>query len=256
MEDMIHQGIAHLQTSPAQKDKIQFHLIEEKKDLILVVNKNKIFRWPVNQSEFFKGSVSLQLLNAVYNKTDEQWLGAFHAAAVTKDNNAVLISASSGCGKSTLSALLAAHGFNLISDDLVPISLKEQNLYSFPLAVSVKEGAVKTLLPYFPELKDIQSQLNTSTGKEVAYLIPPNAGKPVIAKIKAIVFPVYNPAIDFEWEKVDNISVINNLLTESWIADNEIAAKTFLDWYFEIPCYRIQYNNNEKAIEKISRLLM
>ncbi len=255
MKDMIHQGIAHLQTSSAKKDKIQFHLIEEKEELILVVNKNEFFRWPVNQSEFFKGSVSLQLLNAVYNKTDEQWLGAFHASAVTRNSKAVLISASSGSGKSTLSALLAANGLQLISDDLVPISLDHQELYSFPTAISVKPGAIKTLLPHYPELANIQTQLNTSTGKESVNLVPHNANEPVIAKVKAIIFPEYNPKIDFEWEEVDNISVLNDLLIESWISDNENAVKTFLDWYFDIPCFRLRYSNNKKAIEKVSQLL-
>lgn len=255
MMDMIHPGIAHLQTKSNPKGAIQFQLCQTKDELVLIINKDKYFRWPLNQSAYFKGSVSLQLLNAVYNKTDEHWLGSFHAAAATKNNSAVLISASSGSGKSTLSALLVAAGFNLISDDLVPISFKDRKLYSFPSAISVKEGALNTLIPDFPQLENVKTQLNTTTGKESAYLVPNNENKPEIAKVKAIVFPEYNPSIDFEWEKVDNISVLNNLLTESWIADREEVVEAFLDWFFNIPCYRLRYNNNIKAIEKISQLL-
>ncbi len=240
MMDMIHPGIAHLQTKSNPKGAIQFQLCQTKDELVLIVNKDKYFRWPLNQSEYFKGSVSLQLLNVVYNKTDEHWLGSFHAAAVTKNNSAVLISASSGSGKSTLSALLVAAGFNLISDDLVPISFNDMKLYSFPSAISVKEGAINTLIPDFPQLKNVKTQLNTTTGKESAYLVPNNENKPEIAKVKAILFPEYNPSIDFEWEKVDNISVLNNLLTESWIADREEVVEAFLDWYFNIPCYRVR----------------
>jgi len=256
MKDMIHTGISHLQTKSNLSSAYHFQLFNTENELVLIVNNDQFFRWPTNQTEYFKGSVTLQLLNAIYCKNEEQWMGIFHAGAVSKNNNSVLFSAPSGFGKSTLSALLVANGFSLISDDFVPITLNNQELYSVPSGISVKPGAIKTLIHKFPELKEIATQINTSTGKEVASLVPSLSRTPEKAKVKAIIFPEYNPSIEFQWDKVDNTTVLNNLLTESWIADNDAAVSTFLDWFFELPCYRLKYNNNEKAIEKIGQLLV
>ena len=254
MMDFIHPGIAHLQTENPTNNETRFYIIDNQDELLLGIDGKQTIRWPVNETAYFKGSVSLQLLNRLYNKTDNDWMGTFHASAVANNGNAILFPASSGSGKSTLSALLAASGFQLISDDLVAISLDKQEMYPFPSAITVKQGAFDALLPFYPKLKNKQTKLNTSTGKEVAYLVPPHSQVDTPSKAKALVFPVFSSDTEFEWEAVDNLSLLNDFLTESWIADNQKAVKTFLDWFFEIPCYRMRYNNNNKAVEKIGQL--
>ncbi|MCA1759480.1 MAG: hypothetical protein LC658_06900, partial [Bacteroidales bacterium] len=169
-------------------------------------------------------------------------------------NQAVLISAPSGFGKSTLSAMLVANGLNLISDDLVPISRKHQQIFPFPAGISVKPGAIEMLSAFFPELKNAKTRLNTSTGKEVTYIAPASEIVPEAAAVKAILFPKFDKNTDFEWEKADNISVLNDFITESWIAGDESSVSTFLDWFFQLPCYRLRYSSSEMAVQKIQEL--
>jgi hypothetical protein len=252
--DMVHPGLAHLEIQSEVKAAVQFSLFQDADELILNINDDRFFRWPANKTEYFKGSVSLQLLNFLYDLNDQDWMGAFHAAAVSKNNQAVLISAPSGFGKSTLSALLMANGLTLISDDLVPISRKHQHIFSFPAGISVKPGAIEMLSAYFPELKNAKTRLNTSTGKEITYITPVSEVVPETAKVKAILFPEFNKNVDFEWGKVDNISVLNDFITESWIAGDENSVSTFLDWFFQLPCYRLRYSSSEMAVQKIQEL--
>ncbi len=252
--DMVHPGLAHLEIDSEEIADVEFFLFKDADELILKINDDRFFRWPANKSEYFKGSVSLQLLNFLYGLNDQDWMGAFHAAAVSKNNEAVLISAPSGFGKSTLSALLMANGLRLISDDLVPISRKHQQIFPFPAGISVKPGAMEMLSAFFPELKNAKTRLNTSTGKEVSYIAPASKELPEAATVKAILFPEFNENVDFEWEKVDNISVLNDFIRESWIAGDESSVSTFLDWFFQLPCYRLRYSNNEMAVQKVQEL--
>lgn len=252
--DMVHPGLAHLEIHPEVKADVQFSLFQDADELILNINEDRFFRWPANKPEYFKGSISLQLLNFLYGLNDKDWIGAFHAAAVSKNNKAVLISAPSGFGKSTLSALLMANGLNLISDDLVPISRKHQQIFPFPAGISVKPGAIEMLSAFFSELKNAKTPLNTCTGKEVTYITPASKVLPDAAKVKAILFPEFNKNVDFEWEKVDNISVLNDFITESWIASDENSVSIFLDWFFQLPCYRLRYSRSEMAVQKIQEL--
>jgi hypothetical protein len=252
--DMVHPGLAHLEIHSEERADVQFSLFQDADELILKINDDRFFCWPVDKSEYFKGSVSLQLLNFLYGLNDKDWMGAFHAAALSKNNQAVLISAPSGFGKSTLTALLMAKGLNLISDDLVPISRKNQQIFSYPAGISVKPGAIGMLSAYFPELKNAKTRLNTSTGKEVTCIAPSSKVLQEAAKVKAILFPEFNKNVDFEWEKVDNISVLNDFITESWIASDENSVSIFLDWFFQLPCYRLRYSSNEMAVQKIQEL--
>jgi hypothetical protein len=62
---------------------------------------------------------------------------AFHAAAVTGSNGAVVIAGDSGAGKSTLLAALLKRGWKLLADDLS--------------AVDLNENGVPIVFPIFPE---------------------------------------------------------------------------------------------------------
>lgn len=63
---------------------------------------------------------------------------AFHAAAITDMNGAVLIAGDSGAGKSTLLAAMLNRGWHLLSDDLA--------------AVDLDESAAPVVFPSFPEM--------------------------------------------------------------------------------------------------------
>ncbi|MFW6310061.1 MAG: hypothetical protein ACOC1D_03080 [Prolixibacteraceae bacterium] len=39
------------------------------------------------------------------------------------------------------------------------------------------------------------------------------------------------------------------------IAGDEKSVSTFFDWFFQLPCYRLRYSNNEMAVQKIQKLI-
>jgi hypothetical protein len=255
IKSIIHPFIAHLEVQDEEDAAIRFALYPEKDTLMLRINDRKELRWDAKATGFFKGSVFLQLINVLYETNDTDWFGVFHASAVAFGNQGVLISAPQGGGKSTLAALLTASGFDFVADDFVPVSIDKQEICSFPTALTVKKGALKVLSSYYPELRGKETTYNSFLKKEMLFLPPPGEQIPWKGKVKALLFPEYNPETDCSLEKADPVSVMNDFIREAWIADTEMAASAFLDWFFAVPCYRLTYSHNQKAIESVKKAM-
>ena len=97
----------------------------------------------------------MELLCLLTHKKEHDWLGTFHASTIANNKEAIMLIGASGRGKSTLSALLMANGFNLIADDFTPVLAKTQTIYNYPSAISIKEGAFKTLESYFQNFNNL-----------------------------------------------------------------------------------------------------
>ena len=86
--------------------------------------------------------------------------------------------------------------------------------------------------------------------------VPPKTDQePKRIKVSAIIFPEYDPETDLEFNRVDNLEVLNRFIQESWIASEEEKVSRFLDWFFELPCYTLKYSNNRKAIDVLKSLV-
>lgn len=79
------------------------------------------------------------------------WLAIIHGGAVARNAKAAIIAAPPGSGKSTLIAYLVAHGYEYLSDDLVPLRA-DGMVAPFPLPIGVKPGAAPDLAPFYPSL--------------------------------------------------------------------------------------------------------
>ena len=69
---------------------------------------------------------------------EDKWSGFLHASTVSKANNAFVIIGESGSGKSTSCAILSKNGYDLIADDITPLS-RDGKIGNFPNAISIKE---------------------------------------------------------------------------------------------------------------------
>jgi len=250
-ENYLHPLLQHLEIVSDSSEFVTFELFGYHEQVVLRVNHEVKGIWNKDESHLINGMAFLQLLNAVYEKTEKDWMAIIHASAVSNGTKTIVFTASPGSGKSTMAAMLQQKGFSLVSDDFVPLERISQHVFSFPGAMSVKEGATELLSEWYPSLLNQKSR-QTLTNKMVRYL--PVDGKAVPAPVKEIIFIKYDPAVDFEMEKLPLSGSLKMLLDETWTFPSAENAVRFLDWYSGISCYRLTYSNNEKALQTIINL--
>ncbi len=257
VEQFIYPLFSHLEIPPGPKSydlhiKVYFH----NGSLYLIKNQDHAFKWEMAHAFKLKGALLLDVINVMHDATEESWMGVIHASSVCKGKQSVMFPAQPGAGKSTLAALMMAHGCQLVSDDFTPVAIENQEIYPFPGAISVKQGAMPLLKSYFPELESAPKVLNPSKGEKVSYLAPPELLhlKEGGYTVSAIVFVQYDEESDCELERVNSLEVINEFLNESWLAHKAQAAEQFMDWYLRTPCYKLRYGNHKKAVASIQKL--
>ena len=102
-----------------------------------------------------------------------------HAAAIARDDRAVLLAGPSGTGKSTLAYLAHAAGMTVLSDDRVFVQMEPKlRIWGTPATARLAPAT----LPQFPELREAgESAVPGNGGKIEVQLAPPNdwSGQPV-----------------------------------------------------------------------------
>lgn len=255
LENYLHPLIRHFEAVNGVRESDSFELFTVDNKVVLRVNGKVEGCWSTDESHLVKGLVFMFLINRIYDKTNEDWLMTVHASAITNGQKAILFSAPPGMGKTTMAGLLQAEGFRLISDDFVPIARNSFCAYPFPMAMSVKTGAVGVLSPAFPELEGLP-QNTISPEKVVRYLTPINGfeGANNVFPVNEFIFIEYNPSVEFSFEKLDPIEGIRLLLDQAWILPGAENAQRFLDVIPEKAFYKLTYSNNKKAIGEIVKL--
>lgn len=253
LENWIHPLIKHLETKELFKEKSHFELFTFENRVIFKVDNMLKGSWKLDESPFVKGRVFVELLNALHNKTDADWLMTVHASAISDGKKTILFSASAGSGKTTFAALLKTHGYHIISDDFVPIEKSTFKAYPLPIAMSVKEGSMDLLTTHYPEL-DKKTYIEINPKKKIKYL-------PVDSQIVNMVFPVnefvfikYDHSVDLFIEKCEPIEALKKLFEEAWIPPAVENVEVFLDKIRSASFYNLTYSNNEMAIEAINQI--
>ena len=254
-ESYLHPMICHLETARTEMKVPLFELFAYHDQIVFRLD--GIFKgvWTYEETHLVKGLIYMNLINVMFGKTDDFWLMTVHASAITNGQKTILISASPGSGKTTIAAMLHKNGYQLVSDDFVPIDRYSFRAWPFPLAMSVKQGSVNLLSSIYSELE--QKPVNRlSDEKSVRYLFPQNpspfstTGFPV----KEFIFIQYNPTVDFEWEQMDQEKAIKLLFDQSWISTSDGIAGILLNQLSQWSFYKLTYSNNQKALEAITHL--
>ena len=249
-----HPAMAHLETGSKIVDHL-FEVFEFAGLLIFRHNGKAIEAFKSENSHYLRGAVSQKLFSVLYKIADKDWMITLHSAAVSDEKSAIVFPAQAGSGKSTLSALLQANNYMVLSDDFNVINRNNGFVYRLPLAISVKEGSLKTLEPFYPELKEILPE-QAVTGKVVRHLpvINNKPGENAAFPVKAFVFVKYSETGPFAFEEVDRREAIQTLLPETWVNPTPENVMQFFDWLDGISFYRLQYSANQDAMDAISRL--
>jgi len=251
---LIHPKFAHLETPSVVNPDHILQVFNHNNYTFLVINNELIDSWSRKDIHYFQGKFSMKIIESIYDKLEEKWMGVFHASALSYGENSVLILGDSGNGKSTSLALLQAHGFNCVADDFVPID-NEKKVYPFPSGISIKKNSLETLLPYYPELKNSAEYHYERLNKTVRYLPPIDIDYEKTYPCKALIFIKYNKDVHFEFEEVSALTGFQSLIPDSWISQNPKNVSIFLDWFASLPCYQLTYSSNEKMIEKVDHIL-
>jgi len=256
LELLIHPKFAHLEIDDLKTFEHHFKVYLNKNYIVLSINHKIIGKWDKNEIHYFQGKFSMDLVERIYDIKEEDWMGVFHASALSDGKKSILFTGDSGNGKSTLAALLMHKGFDLLADDFVPISAANNNVYRFPAAISIKVKALKLLTPLFPELKTSAQFHYKNLNKTVRYLPPvkwlPDSKKQFICK--AIVQIKYKKDSGIKFEKMRNEDAFKYLIPDSWLSPKTDNAQKFLNWFAAMPCYKLTYGNTALMYKTVKNL--
>ena len=185
-----------------------------------------------------------EMLEAAYRVS--RTLAVLHAAAVVKDDRALLFIGAQGSGKSTLVASLCAGDMTYLSDDLCPLD-EIGRLLPVPAPQAIKKGSWPLLSRDYPDI--LQLPVYQRLGRAVRYLPPinKNAGSWQQAwHVGALIFPVYNANTEPLIEALDPLEKLRRLsLSNSLRGDSDLAE--LLQWLKEKPAYRLSYSDTNQV---------
>lgn len=253
---LIHPKFAHLETKTITAYQHHFEVFLKENKIILNVDGNFVGSWSEEETHYFQGKFSMKLVEKLYNKSESNWLGVFHASALSDGKQNIMFLGDSGNGKSTLAALLVAQDYTLFADDFVPVEAKKQHIYYFPAAISIKEKALDILNPLFPQLKNT-SQIDLKyINKSVRYLVAPEleAIAETHLPCKILVFVKYQKGSNLKLSKLNSEAAFEQLIPDSWLSNEPQNAQLFLDWFASLTCYSLTYSDNELMYDCVRKL--
>jgi len=256
LEYFIHPKFAHLEVGQSDLFDQHFQLFRNSGEAVLMVNGEVIGQWLPEEEHFFTGKFSMELANKLYGKTESDWMAVFHASAMSRGNQSVLFLGDSGNGKSTLAAILMANGFDLLADDFVPVDAVSEQVFHFPAAISIKKNAVDYLLSMYPQLVQASEFYFPGMNKTVRYLPPKpfSEYQKTACPCKALVFVQYKKESGLMFDRISSDIAFQQLIPDSWISPLPENASRFLDWFLEMPCYRLTYSDDIKMVKTIDNL--
>ena len=253
-QELIHPKFSSFKLGGYSKADHQLRVLHSKNGFSLWVNNKHIGSWKRTEGHLLGGKVSMQILQKLYNNEEDDWIGVFHAAAVSTGDRCLMFLGDSGNGKSTLSALLMANGLDVLADDFLPIENSENLICRFPSAISVKKQALDLLTPIYPGLKSSEEHYNPSLNKTFRYL-PQSKTTKTAVPCEALVFVKYQKDIGFECNKMDKNEAFQKLVCDSWLSPIESNVRKFVNWFQQLPCYKLTYSDNDRMIAFVKERL-
>ena len=249
----IHPKFAHLETETADKE-TDFEVFTANDKIYLAINNKVKYGWSKEEIHYFQGKFSMEFIQAMYHKEESEWMGVFHASAVSNQQKAVLFLGDSGNGKSTSLALLQKHGFQCLADDFVPVAAKNKEVYHFPAAISVKNSSLQTLAPLYPLLNDTKEYHLIRLNKRVRYLPPNYTDTQTHLACKDLVFIKYQKDVALSFSKISKQKAFEQLVPDSWLSPKKENAATFLEWFATLNCYQITYSETNEMVASVTKI--
>lgn len=251
---LIHPKFSHLVIKPQENSNFHYKIFTKDEHTSLVVNNKLINSWHQKDIHYFQGKFSMMVTQNMHQKEEENWMGVFHASAVSNEKKAILFLGDSGNGKSTSLALLQANGFTCLADDFVPMDAKKQEVYSFPAAISIKKNSLETLIPMYPELNNAAEYHLKKLNKIVRYIPPNTTDFNKHFPCNELVFIKYQKDSPTIFKEISKMEAFQQLVPDSWISPIGSNAQIFLDWFESLRCYQLTYAVNTEMVQTVTKL--
>ncbi len=250
----VHPKFEHLVVENVTEFQNEFVVFINQNHIFLYVNDKLIGSWSRNDIHYFQGKFSMELIQKIHQKKENEWLGVFHASAISNGKKSMMFLGDSGNGKSTSLALLQASGFTCLADDFVPVDVEKQEVYSFPASISIKRNSLKTLMSIYPELETSEEYNFTRLNKVVRYLKPNNNDFFAHLPCNDLVFIKYEKDAELTCKKISKTDAFQQLIPDSWLSPIKENAQVFLDWFDGLNCYQLTYSKNNEMIETVTNI--
>lgn len=251
--NLVHHDLASYQVAHPKPNTTEFWLYAQNGKLHLFKDEIPLTCVPETDYHYIQGKFKMHVLCTLYNSTELDWIGTLHASTVALNHQATLLIGNSGSGKTTLTGLLVAAGFDLVADDLTALHTKDKQVYSYPGALSVKQGAYPVLSSDFEALTSISPITHNKFKGPIRYL-PVKQPEQNQYSAKRMVLVNYQPDTQTHLEVLSVSTAMEILVPESWLAPKLENAQGFLQWLKGLEFYKLTYSNNKEAIEVMKRL--
>jgi hypothetical protein len=251
-----HSAIAHLEYSEKPQSVHAIFDIQIKDDHIsLFLNEELIQCVPKTEYHKIQGKFNFCLLCKVYNKAETDWVATLHGCSIAKNNHTIMLIGNSGSGKSTASALLAAHGYQVLADDISALSAEDLHIYNNPSAISIKSGAFDLVSKYFKTLDHINSVLLHADKGQLRFLPSPPTSK-THYRCKAIVLLKYEAGAEIHFSKANLAEILEPLIPDSWISSEQKHVAAFMKWLESQQFYKLTYSDSADLVKTIDDLFL
>jgi len=177
-----------------------------------------------------------------------------HGAGLAMAGQGVLLIGPGRSGKTTLSAALNATGFELLGDDVVPVT-PAGDLLGIGMSLCLKPGSWPVLADYMPGLE--HADVIDRGGLEVKFVPPPGpvARRPVRAAL--FLFPRHAPDSEPAIEAVDGVGVLQRMIeAESLLLDlDQQKLERLTAWVRSAPGYAIRFPDLATGLGQVRELV-
>lgn len=164
-----------------------------------------------------------QLLTEVLEKGGYEV--AIHAAALVRDNRALLLCGRPGAGKTTLTLALIRTGFQFAGDDVTLLDSRGRSI-GLPFAPAVKVGAWPILAEHYPELETMPV-FRRPDRKRVRYPVPEKFVPFSPKTVGWVLLLRRNQAAIASLEPVDPAGALRGMLNGAFTPQGEVTGSAF-----------------------------